>query len=232
MPTKNYIRFLLSNLIYFYLKFKYRFIRKLNYGLLSDNFDVINSEPFIGTKRFVLNEKECNYIKSLALHKLKRSKVNSSFNNKYSKLRSSSTCTLNFYDNLHTLNLVKKISKLVGIKYKHIPAIEVSHYRVGEFFATHPDAFPKDFILKNLEKNKNIFLQRFVTAICYLNTPEKGGATSFPYFKKRVYPEIGKLLLFQNTGKNSIKQNLKMIHSGDPVQKGDKWIITFWFYDL
>ena len=148
MLNKSLLKFFSSYLNYFYLKFKYKFIRKLNYKLLKANFDVINGEPFIGTKLFVLSEEECNHIRSLASDKLKKSKVNESSNNKYSKIRSSRSSTLNYYDDHLTLNVVKRISKMVGIKHKNIPAIEVSHYRVGEFFATHPDAFQKFYFKK------------------------------------------------------------------------------------
>ena len=120
----------------------------------------------------------------------------------------------------------------MSLSYKNIPSIEISRYKVGDFFAHHDDAFNSEYILERLKRNQTQFLQRFVTVICYLNTPEKGGVTSFPYLNKKISPEIGKLLIFKNTKKNSIKPNLKMCHSGDPVEKGEKWIMTFWFYSL
>ena len=130
-----------------------------------------------------------------------------------------------------TLNLVQRLSEIVGLNYRSIPIIEVSRYRTGEFFAYHLDAFDKTYILNKLVNKKCKFIQRFLTAICYLNTPEEGGETSFPYVEKKIYPEIGKILLFENTKNSSLSPNIKSFHSGDPVINGEKWIITIWFHD-
>ena len=102
----------------------------------------------------------------------------------------------------------------------------------GEFFAYHFDAFNKGYILNKFEKKEYNFIQRFLTAIVYLNTPEEGGETSFPNLEKKIYPEIGKFLLFENTENSSLIPNLKSLHSGDPVRKGEKWIITIWFHTI
>ena len=124
-------------------------------------------------------------MKALAINKLKRSKLiyDSINKSKLSNLRSSKSCVLNYKQDEITLNLVKRLSKIVGLNYRSIPYIEVSRYLTGEFFAYHFDAFNKGYILNKLVNKEYKFIQRFFTAICYLNTPEEGGETSFPNLK-------------------------------------------------
>ncbi len=221
-----------AKIFFLFLNIKYKFFHKINKSELSEKFKLINLDPFIGTKRFFLTEKECDYVKTLAITKLKRSVVNSNNKNKLSNIRSSKSCVLNYKQDDITLNLVKRLSEIVGLNYRSIPYIEVSRYKTGEFFAYHLDAFNKGYILNKLVNKEYKFIQRFLTAICYLNTPEDGGETSFPDLEKKIYPEIGKFLLFENTKNSSLIPNLKSFHSGDPVRKGEKWIITIWFHTI
>ena len=218
--------------LFLILNIKFKFFHKINKSKISEKFKVINKDPFIGTKRFLLSEKECDHLKSLAITKLKRSVVISNNKNKLSSIRSSKSCYLEYRQDDITLNLVKRLSEIVGLNYESIPYIEVSKYKTGEFFAHHLDAFNKEYILNKLENKEYNFIQRFLTAICYLNTPEEGGETSFPNLEKKIYPEIGKVLLFENTKSSSLIPNPKSFHSGDPVRKGEKWIITIWFYTI
>jgi len=221
-----------AKLFFLILNIKFKFFHKINKSKLSKKFNVINKDPFIGTKRFLLSEKECEHLKKLAIKKLKRSFILSNYKKKLSSIRSSKSCYLEYRQDDITLNLVKRLSEIVGLNYESIPYIEVSKYKTGEFFAHHLDAFNKEYILNKLENKEYNFIQRFLTAICYLNTPEEGGETSFPNLEKKIYPEIGKVLLFENTKSSSLIPNPKSFHSGDPVRKGEKWIITIWFYTI
>ena len=223
-----------AKIFFLFLNIKYKFFYKINKRKLSEKFKVINVDPFVGTKRFLLTEKECDHVKALAINKLKRSNViyDSINKTKLSNLRSSKSCVLNYKKDDITLNLVKRLSEIVGLNYKSIPYIVVSRYIKGEFFAYHLDAFNKEYILNKLVNKEYKFIQRFLTAICYLNTPDEGGETSFPNLEKKIYPEIGKVLLFENTKNSSLIPNLKSFHSGDPVKRGEKWIITIWFHTI
>ena len=222
-----------AKVLFLILNIRFQFFHKLNKSKLSEKFKVINNDPFIGTKR-LLSEKECDHVKALAIKKLKRSNVifSSNHNNQLSSMRSSTSCYINYKKDNITLNLVKRLSEIVGLNYGSIPYIEVSIYRTGEFFAYHLDAYNKGSIINKLVSKEYKFIQRFLTAICYLNTSEEGGETSFPYLEKKIYPEMGKVLLFENTKNSSLIPNPKSFHSGDPVRKGEKWIITIWFHTI
>ena len=220
------------NIRFFCTSYKYKFDSGLDFDKLSDQFNVLNFKPFIGTKDFFLSRNECDYIKSISKEKLERSKVHYQNNKKknVSNLRSSSSYLMNVNEDKVVFNIIKRISNLIGLDSKLIEYVEVSLYEEGQFFAHHLDSYNKEYILEKIE-NKNKFLQRVFTVICYLNTPEDGGITSFPNLNKKVFPAVGKLLAFENTKRNTLSTNYDSLHGGDPVFKGEKWILSTWFFN-
>ena len=63
---------------------------------------------------------------------------------------------------------------------------------------------------------------RCLTWMIYLNDDFEGGETEFLYYKKRVQPEKGKLLIWP--------AGMTHAHRGGLVLKGTKYIVTGWFY--
>ncbi len=61
----------------------------------------------------------------------------------------------------------------------------------------------------------------------YLNAVEEGGATLFSAINQAVTPVVGKLILWQNTNDGVIIP--ESTHAGEPVMKGEKFILTKWF---
>ena len=55
----------------------------------------------------------------------------------------------------------------------------------------------------------------------YLNDDYKGGETEFLYYKKRVEPEQGKLIIWP--------AGYTHAHRGGLVLEGNKYVITGWF---
>lgn len=68
---------------------------------------------------------------------------------------------------------------------------------------------------------------RVSTALFYLKTPEKGGSTSFPRLGLTFTPKAGDLLLFGYGTENDMC-NPYSLHTGTPVIKGQKRIMTLW----
>ena len=68
-----------------------------------------------------------------------------------------------------------------------------------------------------------------VTALIYLNDVEEGGSTKFTKLDLDVSPTTGKLLIFENTLKDSINKHPLSEHAGMPVIKGEKYICNLWF---
>lgn len=79
------------------------------------------------------------------------------------------------------------------------------------------------------------------------NTPVEGGSTVFssafnsaaasgegwrtePGGQLEVFPCRGTAALWDNTKEDGKTLDLASLHSGQPVIKGCKWIMTIWFY--
>ena len=120
-------KFLLINL-------KFKFAKKINYENLNHEFNVINKNPFIGTKKFVISESECDYIKSLAKNKLQRSTVNKKAGklNEISLFRTSSSYDVDFYKDAVTFKIVQRISRIINYDYKLLKSMHISYYKKGE----------------------------------------------------------------------------------------------------
>jgi hypothetical protein len=68
---------------------------------------------------------------------------------------------------------------------------------------------------------------RYKTALIYLNTGFVGGETYFPKIDRTIKPEIGKLIIWQNT--DSQKRRIEeSYHAGLPVEFGTKYIGVIW----
>jgi predicted 2-oxoglutarate/Fe(II)-dependent dioxygenase YbiX len=64
---------------------------------------------------------------------------------------------------------------------------------------------------------------RIISAICYLNNDFEGGEIEFPYFKIKIKPQPGMLILFPS--------NFAYSHVAHPVTKGSKYAIVTWIRD-
>ena len=64
-------------------------------------------------------------------------------------------------------------------------------------------------------------MTRAVAWIVYLNDIEEGGETEFLYYRKRIKPEAGKLLIFP--------ANYTHAHRGNPPLDKTKYIMTGWY---
>lgn len=64
---------------------------------------------------------------------------------------------------------------------------------------------------------------RAISAVCYLNNDYEGGEIEFPYFKIKIKPEPGMLILFPS--------NYAYSHIAHPVTKGTKYAMVTWIRD-
>ena len=67
--------------------------------------------------------------------------------------------------------------------------------------------------------------QRVASLVCYLNTPERGGATVFPDVQLEVAPVKGNAVFFSYDRAHASTRSL---HGGAPVVEGEKWVATKW----
>ena len=72
------------------------------------------------------------------------------------------------------------------------------------------------------ENSNAVHSERCLVWMIYLNDDYEGGETEFLYYKKRIQPEKGKLLIWP--------AGMTHAHRGGLVLKGTKYIVTGWFY--
>lgn len=121
--------------------------------------------------------------------------------------------------------LANRLSLLVNHPSTNFEKLQVMRYRVGGEYRAHFDYFPPE--QKGSASHLAMGGARIATALLYLRTPLRGGATTFPDVGLEVAPVQGSLLYFayRDINGNFDRQSL---HSSAPVIEGEKWIATFW----
>ncbi len=96
-------------------------------------------------------------------------------------------------------------------------------YEVGQQYKPHYDYFDPE------QPGTPVILQRggqrVATVVVYLNTPQRGGGTTFPDVKLEVAPVRGNAVFFSYDRPHPSTRSL---HGGAPVLEGEKWITTKW----
>ncbi len=101
--------------------------------------------------------------------------------------------------------------------------LQVLRYRPGAEYKPHYDYFdPAQPGTANILKRGG---QRVGSLVMYLNTPTRGGATTFPDMKFEVAPIKGNAVFFSYDRPHPMT---KTLHGGAPVLEGEKWVATKW----
>jgi len=128
------------------------------------------------------------------------------------------------------IKLRSAISKSINISVENQEKILAIRYDKNGSYMEHYDSFVKylkDSIYTNqfYEQSMANGGQRKFTALVYLNDDFSGGETNFSKLNKKIKPEIGKLVYWNNLDENG-DTNLNMIHAGMPVLDGQKWVLV------
>lgn len=127
------------------------------------------------------------------------------------------------------LPIREKISKLTNSPIEHQTRPLVMMYNEGGNYRNH-----YDYIDRPGQGG-----QRLKSILIYLNNDYEGGLTYFEHHKLFVNPEVGKLLIFDNTidefykfvGKEKFYRkgkNESVRHESLPVRKGSKYVLVIW----
>ncbi|MGA0612660.1 2OG-Fe(II) oxygenase [Caldimonas sp. KR1-144] len=101
--------------------------------------------------------------------------------------------------------------------------LQVLRYRPGAEYKPHYDYFdPSQPGTPTILKRGG---QRVGTVVMYLNTPEKGGGTTFPDVKLEIAPQRGSAVFFAYDRPHP---STRTLHGGAPVLEGEKWVATKW----
>jgi prolyl 4-hydroxylase len=117
----------------------------------------------------------------------------------------------------------QRIATLVNWPLQNGEGLQILHYQPGAEYKPHHDYFdPKQPGTPTILKRGG---QRVGTLVMYLNTPTKGGGTTFPDVGLEVAPLKGNGVFFSYDRAHPVTRTL---HGGAPVVAGEKWVATKW----
>jgi len=119
--------------------------------------------------------------------------------------------------------LEARIAALLGWPLEYGEGLQILRYGPGAEYKPHYDYFDpaEPGTPAILERGG----QRVGSLVCYLNTPEAGGATVFPEAGLEVAPVRGNAVFFSYDRPDPSTHTL---HGGAPVTAGEKWVATKW----
>lgn len=123
--------------------------------------------------------------------------------------------------------LVERLSALVRLPPENCEPAKVIRYTGEEKFDLHQDAFSG--FSPGVAEALSTGGQRLFTTLCYLNDVDAGGATEFPRLKLAVRPRLGRVLAWANTMPGSDDPHPHSAHIGQPVESGEKWVLSLWW---
>lgn len=116
-----------------------------------------------------------------------------------------------------------RLARLARWPVEHGEGLQVLRYQRGNEYQPHYDYFdPNQPGTPHLLRRGG---QRVATFVLYLNTPEQGGATTFPDVGLDIAPRQGHAVFFSYPRPHPSTRSL---HGGAPVRAGEKWIATKW----
>jgi prolyl 4-hydroxylase len=117
----------------------------------------------------------------------------------------------------------RRIAALLGWPLQNGEGLQVLHYKPGAEYKPHYDYFdPVHPGSSSILKRGG---QRVGTLLMYLNTPRKGGGTTFPDVGLEVAPIKGNACYFSY---DRAHVDTRSLHGGAPVIEGEKWVATKW----
>jgi len=116
-----------------------------------------------------------------------------------------------------------RIAALLDWPVENGEAMQILRYGPGAQYRPHHDYFDPTWpgSTKQIARGG----QRVASLVMYLNTPARGGATTFPEAHFEVAAVKGNAVFFSYDRPHPMTRTL---HAGAPVVEGEKWIATKW----
>jgi prolyl 4-hydroxylase len=171
-----------------------------------------------------MTDRQCDEVAALIAGHLRPSTVTVASADRY--FRTSSTCDLSLIGSGVVAALDQRISQTLGIHLAYSEGIQAQRYAVGEEFKVHTDFFEpgtEEYREHAAERGNRTW-----TFMVYLNDDMEGGATRFAVIDRAFQPRKGQALIWNNLHPDGTP-NRATLHSGMPVARGQKIIITKWF---
>jgi prolyl 4-hydroxylase len=173
----------------------------------------------------LLSDDECTQLMALAAPRLARSETvdNATGGSEVNAARTSEGMFLERGEHPLVRAIEARIAALVNWPVDHGEGIQVLRYRPGAEYRPHHDYFdPAHPGTAQVLKRGG---QRVGTLVMYLNTPQGGGATTFPDVGLEVAPIRGNAVFFSYDRPHA---STRTLHGGAPVTAGEKWVATKW----
>jgi prolyl 4-hydroxylase len=173
----------------------------------------------------LLSHAECDQLRELASPRLLRSEtvVTSTGASEVNVARTSDGMFFGRGENPLCARIEARIGALLGWPVENGEGLQVLRYRPGAEYKPHYDYFdPAQSGTPSILKRGG---QRVGTVVVYLNTPERGGGTTFPDVNLEVAPVKGNAVFFSYDRAHPMTRTL---HGGAPVLAGEKWVTTKW----
>lgn len=124
--------------------------------------------------------------------------------------------------------IAARLAGLAGLDPACGEPLAVLKYRPGQEYKPHYDGLgPRSLARDTLRAAGD----RVATVLAYLNAPEAGGATLFPRLGLRIAPRPGDALVFFNLDAAG-NPSPHALHAGEPVEAGEKWLVSLWLRAL
>lgn len=117
----------------------------------------------------------------------------------------------------------QRIAALLEWPLENGETMQVLHYGPGAEYRPHYDYFDPEAPGADAALSRGG--QRVASLVMYLNTPTRGGSTSFPDVGFEVPAVRGNAVFFSYDRPHPITRTL---HAGSPVLEGEKWVATKW----
>jgi len=173
----------------------------------------------------LLSDDECTGLMALAAPRLARSETvdNATGGTEVNVARTSDGMFFERGEAPLIERIEQRIAELLHWPVDHGEGLQVLRYRPGAEYRPHHDYF--DPVHPGTERILQRGGQRVASVVMYLNTPEGGGATTFPDVGLEVWPVRGNAVFFSYDRPHP---STRTLHGGAPVTAGEKWVATKW----
>ncbi|MFZ7095559.1 2OG-Fe(II) oxygenase [Luteimonas dalianensis] len=173
----------------------------------------------------LLSHEECDALVELSRGRLARSStVNQDTGaDEVHAARTSQGMFLQRGENALVARIEARIAALLEWPVENGEAMQVLRYGVGAEYKPHHDYFDpaRPGVGRILARGG----QRVASVVMYLNTPARGGATTFPDARFEAAAVKGNAVFFSYDRPHPMTGTL---HGGAPVLEGEKWVATKW----
>ncbi len=177
----------------------------------------------------LITPEECAHLIEIAQPKTRRSQVSGEAGGWHSEGRTNALAWVRHDHDAQVLAVATRVAERVGLPLVHAESLQVIHYRPGQEYRPHFDAYDM-----STDKGKRYTArggQRMVTALAYLTAVEAGGETGFPRLDLDIVPRVGSVLIWHNCLPGTTVCDPRTYHHGKPPVRGDKWAFNLWFHE-